>query len=308
MTLNKKASTATKIPDNLSSDDSINKLSDSVTKMIVSFFGSQSAGGHFLSFWLINFIVYISTLGAVFQFIPSDLEWLNKLIFLGCVITSFLASAYSISAHKNQDRYFQTPLAILDSVRITVMGVAIMVVLYVVWFFLAPPRYVTPTQLSETVSDLRNEFTTLGLNEKQINQVFMLLKEGNYVTKDDLPEGLTEQQRTEIMGIINSSIRTFAATLTALPKTSCYLTLVDTAESVYIRDKADKTNSKIVDYLDMNDVALVLGHDGYPNDGWWYIQITHRGKTTEGWIATKWVKLQSLENCAQVKQIATPFP
>ncbi len=307
MTTDKKTPESTDIPDNEPSINDLSKFFDAITKIVYSIIG-ESPGSHFLSFWLINFMVYIVTLGAIFQFIPSGLEWLNKFIFYGCVITSFFASVFSTFLQKDNVRYYKTPLAIITSLKITVIGVGVMVILYGVFFYFNPTIYVPVDKFNETVSDLRNEFHTLDLNDIQINQILVLLREGGYVTKDELPEGLTEQQKTEVLKIINSSIQSFAATLTAMPKTSCYLTLQDIAESVYIREKADKSSGKIIDYLDINDIALVLGHDGNPNDGWWYIEITHRGKTTKGWIATKWVKLQNIENCSQVRQIATPFP
>lgn len=307
MTLDEKTSESKEIPKNLSPDDSFGKIFDAVTKLMYSLFGKTPAA-HFLSFWVMNFMVYIVTLGAIFQFIPSKLEWINKLIFYGCMIAACLASAYSTWATKDKEEEYRIPLAIIDSLKVTIIGVVVMMALYAVFFYFNPTIYVPVDTFNETVSDLRNEFRTLDLNDKQISQIVDLLREGGYVTEDQLPEGLTEQQKTEVLGIINSSIQSFAATLTAMPKTSCYLTLQDTAESVYIRDKADKSNGNIVDYLNINDVALVLGNDGNPNDGWWYIEITHKGKTVKGWIGSRWVKLQNTENCSQVKQIATPFP
>lgn len=288
-------------------DNILSRIFDAVAERIYSLFGKTPAG-HFLSFWVMNFMIYIVTLGAIYQFVPSDLEWINKLIFYGCMIAAFLASAYSTWTTKNKGEEYRIPLAIIDSLRVSVVGVIAMMVLYSIFFYYNPTIYVPRDEFTTTVSDLRNEFHTLDLNDLQINQILSLLREGNFVTRDELPEGLTEKQKSEVLGIINSSILSFATTLTAIPNTSCYLTLKDIAESVYVRDKADKTNGKIVDYLDINDVALVLGHDGNPNDGWWYIEITHRGKSNKGWIATKWVKLQDVENCSQMKQIATPFP
>ncbi len=307
MTVNEKKSESTETPNNLSPDDSLSKVFNTVTKLMYSLFGETPAA-HFLSFWVMNFMIYIVTLGAIFQFVPSQLEWINKLIFYGCMIASCFASAYSTWATKDKGEEYRIPLAIIDSLKVTVIGVVVMMVLYAVFFYFNPTIYVPWNEYNETVGDLRNEFRTMDLNDTQINQIFSLLRDGGYVTEDELPEGLTEQQKNEVLEIINSSIQSFAATLTAMPKTSCYLTLQDTAESVYIRDKANKSSGKIIDYLNINDVALVLGHDGYPADGWWYIEVTHREKTIKGWIAGKWVKLQNEENCSQVKQIATPFP
>lgn len=294
-------------PKKLSPDDSFSKIFDAITKLMYSLFGETPAA-HFLSFWVMNFMVYIVTLGAIFQFIPSNLEWINKFIFYGCMIAAGLASAYSTWATKDKEEEYRIPLAIIDSLKVTVVGVVVMMALYAVFFYFNPSIYVPADTFNETVADLRNEFRTLDLNDKQISQILDLLREGGYVTKEELPDGLTEQQKNEVLFIINSSIQSFAATLTAMPETSCYLTLQDTAESVYIRDKASKSSGKIIDYLNINDIALVLGHDGYPADGWWYIEVTHRGKTIKGWIGSKWVELQNEENCSRVKQIATPFP
>lgn len=304
---NEENSDVTDTPSGPFADESLSKIFDSVVRIIYSLFG-DNPGGHFLSFWVINFMVYIVTLGAIFQFIPSDLEWIGKAIFYSCIITAFFASVYSTYATRNKGPEYRTPLAILDSLRITVVGTVFIMILYGVFFFFNYPSYVTKPEFDQTVSDLRNEFRILDLNDKQINQIFELLREGKYVTRDELPDGLTGQQKTEVLEIINSSIQSFATTLTAMPQTSCYLTLLDTAESVYIRDKADKLAGKIIDYLNINEVALVHGNDGSPSDGWWYIEITHRGKTTRGWIGSKWVKLQNAENCSQIKQVATPFP
>jgi len=306
-------SSQTNTPDESTADVENNRISEfrevgrEFQKTTSRFFGS-SAGGHFLSLWLINFMIYIVTLGAIFQFIPSQLEWITKATFYACIFTAFIASAYSIYKHKSEGKYFETPIAIADSLKVTVIGTAIIIILYASSFFFSPPHYVTQSELSDTVSSLRKEFLTVGLNDTQINQIFNLLREGGYVTENDLPDGLTEQQKTEVMQIINSSIQIFSATLTAIPKSSCYLTIKDTAESVYIRDKATKS-SKVVDYLEINDVAVVLGNDGYyPNNGWWYIEVTHHGETNKGWITSNWVELTNEENCSQVKQIATPFP
>jgi hypothetical protein len=99
------------------------------------------------------------------------------------------------------------------------------------------------------------------------------------------------------------------APLVVEPTGSCTLTIKDTAGSVYMRDKADATNGKIIDYMDMNDTALVLGGDGgNPGDAWWYITTTHRGKTSKGWVFGNLVEIENSESCAKIKQIATPFP
>ena len=283
------------------------RAGEEVQKTTSWLFG-KSAGGHFLSLWLINFMVYIVTLGAIFQFIPSELEWITKAIFYACIFVSFIASAYSIYKHKSEDKYFEAPIAIADALKVTIIGTVVIIILYATSFFFSPPHYVTQSELSDTVSDLRKEFLTIGLNDTQITQILELLRDGKYVTEDELPDGLTAQQKTEVMQIVNSSIQTFVTTLTAIPKTSCYLTLKDTAESVYIREKATKS-SKVVDYLEINDVAEVLGTDGsYPYTRWWYITVTHRGQTNKGWIISDWVELKNEKDCSQIIQIATPFP
>jgi hypothetical protein len=283
------------------------EIEKEVQKTTSLFFGS-SAGGHFLSLWLINFMIYIVTLGAIFQFIPSELEWLTKAAFYTCIFVSFAASAYSIYKHKREGKYFETPIAIADSLKITVIGTAIIIILYASSFFFSPPHYVTESEVNDKISALRSEFLTVGLNDIQITQMLKVLRDGRYVTEDELPDGLTEQQKAQVMQIINSSLAPFSATLTAIPSSSCYLTLKDTAESVYIRDNAAKS-SKVVDYLEINDVALVMGHDGgYPNNGWWYIEVTHHGETNKGWIISNWVELKNEKDCSQIIQIATPFP
>ena len=253
-------------------------------------------------------MIYIVTLGAIFQFIPSELEWITKATFYACIFTSFIASAYSINKHKSEGKYFETPIAIGDSLKVTVIGIAIIIILYASSFFFSPPHYVTQSELSDKISSLRKEFLTIGLNDTQITQILKLLRDGGYVTENELPDGLTELQKTEVMQIINSSNQILSATLTAIPKSSCYLTLKDISESVYIRDKATKS-SRVVDYLEINDVAVVLGHDGgYPNNGWWNIEVTHHGQTNKGWIISNWVELKNEEDCSQIVQIATPFP
>jgi len=95
----------------------------------------------------------------------------------------------------------------------------------------------------------------------------------------------------------------------AEPVGSCVLKIKDSAGSVYIRDKADATKGEIVDYMDINDTALVLGGDGgNPGDAWWYIEVNHRGKTSKGWVFGNLVELGNSESCTRIQQIATPFP
>jgi hypothetical protein len=90
---------------------------------------------------------------------------------------------------------------------------------------------------------------------------------------------------------------------------SCTLTIKDTAGSVYMRDKADATYGEIVDYLDVKDMALVLGSDGgNPGDAWWNVSVTHRGKTSMGWVFGNLVELGNSESCSNIQQVATPFP
>lgn len=116
-----------------------------------------------------------------------------------------------------------------------------------------------------------------------------------------------------IMAVLHPDIRSplpQVATLgVALPAGSCTLIIKGTSNSVYIRDKADVTNGKIVDYLDANDIASVLGGDGgLPGDSWWYITTTHRDKTSQGWVFGNVVDLENSPGCSNIRQIATPFP
>jgi hypothetical protein len=95
---------------------------------------------------------------------------------------------------------------------------------------------------------------------------------------------------------------------TVLKGDSCYLKIKDTAEFVNMRDKADNSTGKVVDYLDKNDVAVVLGNDsGSPGNEWWYVKVEHKGITNQGWVTGKWVKFEDDANCLQVQQIATPY-
>jgi hypothetical protein len=34
----------------------------------------------------------------------------------------------------------------------------------------------------------------------------------------------------------------------------------------------------------------------------------HKGITNQGWVTSKWVKLENSADCSLVHQIATPFP
>jgi hypothetical protein len=90
---------------------------------------------------------------------------------------------------------------------------------------------------------------------------------------------------------------------------SCFIKIKDTAEFVNMRDKADNASGKVVDYLDKNDVAVVLGSDnGSPGNEWWYVEVEHKGTTNQGWVTSKWVKFENSADCSQVQQIATPYP
>jgi hypothetical protein len=98
-------------------------------------------------------------------------------------------------------------------------------------------------------------------------------------------------------------------TLMVKSEGSCHLKIKDTAEFVNMRDKADNSVGKIVDYLDKQDVAIVLGNDGgSPGSDWWFIEVTHKGKTNQGWVISKWVELDNIQSCSKTLQIATPFP
>ncbi len=89
----------------------------------------------------------------------------------------------------------------------------------------------------------------------------------------------------------------------------CMLKIKDTAEFVNMRDRADNSSGKVVDYLDKDDVAIVLGSDnGSPGNEWWYVEVEHKGITRQGWVTGKWVKFENSANCSQVQQIATPYP
>lgn len=286
----------------------INNINNTIKQTITHLLG-PSAASHFLSFLVINFILYIVTLGAIFTLAPSEIKWLPKIIFFTCILMASVTSGYSAIKNRDRENYFQTTNAIVESIPVSIIGAGILIIIYFSIYFISPPDYVTTTELNQAMSSLRREFYSMGLNDAQTNQVLKILREGGYVTKDELPKDLTEEQKTEVLNLINSSIQSFAATMTAVPQVSCYLTLSDTAETVYIRDKADKSEGRVIDYLDLNDVALVLGHNGgFQQARWWYIQVKHRGITTRGWIIGVWAKLLNGENCSQVEQIATPFP
>jgi hypothetical protein len=78
---------------------------------------------------------------------------------------------------------------------------------------------------------------------------------------------------------------------------------------VNIRDKADSSIGKVVDYLGKSDVSAVLGNDGgTPGNEWWLIEVTHKGKTIQGWVTGKWVEFVNSANCSRIKPVATPFP
>ena len=90
---------------------------------------------------------------------------------------------------------------------------------------------------------------------------------------------------------------------------SCFLKIKDTAEFVNVRDRADNSSGKVVDYLDENDVAVVLGSDnGSPGNEWWFVEVTHKGTTNQGWVTGKWVEFENNVDCSQVQQIATSYP
>jgi hypothetical protein len=315
---NEKESKETDIPNNLSPDDTLNKLFDVITGVIYLLFGKTPAA-HFLSFWVMNFMIYIVALGAVFQFVPPHLEWVNGFIFYGCIIMAGLASVYSTCKTQTmKSEEYRIPLAIIHSLQVSVVGVIAMMALYALSFYYHPMLYVQKNEFTETIAalreefagqiaDLRSELRTLDLNDRQISQIFELLRKEHYLTKDELPEGLSEQQIKEVLEITNSLFQSRTISLTAMPESACYLTLLDTAESVYIRDKADKSTGIVIDYLNINEVAQILGNNKYPDTDWWYIEINHRGKTTKGWIGNKWVKVQNEENC-ELSQMVTPSP
>jgi hypothetical protein len=103
--------------------------------------------------------------------------------------------------------------------------------------------------------------------------------------------------------------RKLPTTLPVSVVSSCMLKIKDTAEFVNMRDRADNSSGKVVDYLDKNDVAVVLGSDnGSPGNEWWYVEVTHKGKTNQGWVTNKWVKFENTADCSQVQKIATPYP
>jgi hypothetical protein len=85
----------------------------------------------------------------------------------------------------------------------------------------------------------------------------------------------------------------------------CTLTIKDPSVTVNMRDLADATAGKRVDYLDGSDTASVLGMDG---GNWWYIEVTHRGKTSRGWVFSNLVDLGNSASCSSIQSIATPFP
>jgi hypothetical protein len=102
---------------------------------------------------------------------------------------------------------------------------------------------------------------------------------------------------------------TLPAKSTVETGSSCYLKIIDTAEFVNMRDRADNSSGKVVDYLEKNDMAVVLGSDnGSPGNEWWYVEVEHKGITRQGWVIGKWVKFENSRNCSQVQQIATPYP
>ncbi len=102
---------------------------------------------------------------------------------------------------------------------------------------------------------------------------------------------------------------TLPAALVIRSDGSCNIKIKDTAASVNMRDKADSSIGKVVDYLDKSDIATVLGSDGSSKGNeWWFIEVTHKGKTNQGWVTNKWVEFEDSANCSQIKPIATPFP
>lgn len=102
---------------------------------------------------------------------------------------------------------------------------------------------------------------------------------------------------------------TMSAPKTMSSSDSCRLKIKDTAESVNMRDKADSSTGKVVDYLARNDLASVLGNDGgTAGNEWWFIEVVHDGKIIQGWVTSKWVEFENGATCSGMQQIATPFP
>jgi hypothetical protein len=100
-----------------------------------------------------------------------------------------------------------------------------------------------------------------------------------------------------------------SATLVQKSDGSCQLKIKGTAEFVNIRDKADSSIGKVVDYLKKGDVAAVLGTDGSSTGNeWWLIEVVHDGNPIQGWVTGKWVEFVNSVNCSQIKPVATPFP
>ena len=119
----------------------------------------------------------------------------------------------------------------------------------------------------------------------------------------------TGKQLTPYFSRASGKSATISAPLAVPSGGSCNLKIKDTAKSVNIRDKADSSTGKVVDYLSNSDVATVLGSDGgTAGNEWWLIEVLHDGKTVRGWVTGKWVDIENSASCSKLQSIATPTP
>jgi hypothetical protein len=259
---------------------------------------------------LVNLILgVLSIFVKIDAFIPFNFGWLNVVYGLGFMVLGFFAQRKSVAA-----MILFIVIFGLDSFSFLLLsfqtGLYIIILIFLGRLVFLAPAFLALGEIfrrrTKTVSVLFNIAGAVLMIVAMVGMCGVLTWSiSNLVTSwNDL---------TSKYPNILPHPAALSATLPskALVKTdgSCFLKIKDTAQYVNMRDKANNSAGKVIDYLDKNDVATVLGNDnGSSGNEWWYVEVVHKGITNQGWVTSKWVKLENSADCSLVHQIATPFP
>ena len=264
----------------------------------------------FFSLWLISSTAYMIALGALMDTVPPRLEWISKIILPATLVMGFFAAV--VSSKRNQGTATTIETIAKDGV-VTIVGAAILIVLYAISIIVSPNVYATETEIATMLAET-------GLNPVQVYQIEQILLRQGYITLDDIKTiGLNPQQIRDMEDLLNEQgyvkneqvveiVKTqnaLVATQTAVAKeTTCFVEPELNYNTVAIR-QSPSPDASYVGCLVQGENLHVIGHNGgrVNQDRWWLVEVKHGDSVTVyGWVASWVVKEINELECVKVTQ------
>jgi hypothetical protein len=145
---------------------------------------------HFLFFWGINTLVYVTAIGGLNDILPPRLDWIQNILFPFCVIGGFITS---FIAYRKINGIITSKKAVITTLTTGMVGLLALTSLYAASFAFTPKIYVTAEQLANA-----------RLTPNQIVQIQEILTAQGYISFDNLSNiNLTVDQQLAVKKVLD---------------------------------------------------------------------------------------------------------